>query len=179
MKVVLIIRARKTWYTFMSINLSFDFVLKIRSKQTTSSLKIIWRFKICSSWIGCRILWAKCQRLKSYSNWRDTFWKGVEKLTIHLCLKQIVTWMRSLIGGRFLANTIGMSPKAQYIYIRTVSSKDFGSKLVRPNEPDQPNPTQPKFGPWWAQPDPTQPEFGPWGPNLTRNRVQIEFIQGY
>ena len=28
-------------------------------------------------------------------------------------------------------------------------------KLVRPNERDQPNPTQPKFGPW--EPDATQP----------------------
>ena len=31
-------------------------------------------------------------------------------------------------------------------------------EIVLPNEPDQP--------------DPSQPEFGPWGPNPTRNRLQ-------
>ena len=36
---------------------------------------------------------------------------------------------------------------------------------MRPNEPDQP--------------DPTQPKFGPWGPNLTQNWVQIGFIWVY
>ena len=37
--------------------------------------------------------------------------------------------------------------------------------LVRPNEPDQPDPTQPEFGPWGPNPNldpggPTRPEIG-------------------
>ena len=44
-----------------------------------------------------------------------------------------------------------------------------GSKVVRPNEPDQPDLTQPEFGPWWPNPtqlnpnldtgDPTRPKI--------------------
>ena len=37
--------------------------------------------------------------------------------------------------------------------------------MITINEPDQPNPTQPKFGPW--------------GPNLTQNQVHIGLMQVY
>ena len=57
-------------------------------------------------------------------------------------------------------------------YLRFESSTPKTLQVrIRLCEPDQPNPTQPKFGPW--RPDSTQLVFGPWRPNLTPNRFKL------
>ena len=47
-------------------------------------------------------------------------------------------------------------------------------KLVRPNEPDQPNPTQPEFGAWGPNPTRLNPNLDPGGPT----RPKIGFKSG-
>ena len=46
--------------------------------------------------------------------------------------------------------------------------------VVRPNEPDQPDPTQPEFGPWGPNPTRLNPNLDPGGPT----RPEIGFKSG-
>ena len=84
-------------------------------------------------------------------------------------IKNCVTWNRL---NSCLCHPLCFIPCTYFLV--DIENSDRVFKSVRPNEPDQLDPTQPKFG--LLGPNPTQLEFESWGPSPTKNQVQIGFI---